>query len=104
MKVAGHLLEMNYREKMDMMQTVMTKICQDRQVDLLIRLQVLEIVELRTLDWISNNIFERYYRDRFEKLEDIKKRDGESKTGERKRKLSIYVVISVGLKSYSFLM
>merc|ERR1712025_250289 len=88
MKVAGHLLEMNYREKMDMMQTVMTKICQDRQVDLSIRLQVLEIVELRTLDWTSNIIVERYYSDRFEQLEDIKKRDSKRKTGEKRRKLS----------------
>merc|ERR1712142_763890 len=87
-KKAGHLMEMNYREKMDKMQTVMTKICDDRQVDLIIRLQVLEIVELRTLDWTSNVIVERYYKDRFDKLEDIKKRDDKNKVGERRRKLS----------------
>merc|ERR1719430_2059417 len=60
---------------MDVMQSIMIKICQDRQVDLTIRLQVLEIVELRTLDWQSNLIVEEYYKDRLAKLENVKKSD-----------------------------
>ena len=95
MKVFGEVLDMNYKEKLDVMQSVMTKICQDRQLDLTIRLQVLEIVELRTLDWKSNYIVEEYYRDRLAKLENMKKKDENKKKGGNARKLSFPSLSSI---------
>ena len=95
MKVFGEVLDMNYKEKLDVMQSVMTKICQDRQLDLTIRLQVLEIVELRTLDWKSNYIVEEYYKDRLAKLENMKKKDENKKKGGNARKLSFPSLSSI---------
>jgi len=95
MKVFGEALDMNYKEKLDVMQSVMTKICQDRQLDLTIRLQVLEIVELRTLDWKSNYIVEEYYKDRLAKLENMKKKDENKKKGKNARKLSFPSLSSI---------
>ena len=95
MKFFGEVLDMNYKEKMDMMQSVMAKICQDRQLDLTIRLQVLEIVELRTLDWQSSFIVEEYYKDRLAKLENMKKRGEKKKIEGRERMLSFPSLSSI---------
>merc|ERR1712179_686 len=94
-KIFGEVLDMNYKEKMDEMQSIMIKICQDRQLDLTIRLQVLEFIELRTLDWQRNLIVEEYYKDRFAKLDNLKKRNENTKKEGNARKLSFPSLSSI---------
>jgi len=95
-KAVGPLLDVDHKDKMDIMQTLLTKICQDTQLNLELRLQVLEVIELRTLDWTSNEAVDNYYQERFSQFEERRKeqerksasRAARSREGEKKRKLS----------------
>ena len=94
-KAVGPLLDIDNKDKMDIMQTLLTKICQDTQLNLELRLKVLEVIELRTLDWISNKAVDNYYQQRFAQFEERRKeqerkevRAARSREGEKKRKLS----------------
>jgi hypothetical protein len=96
LKTVGPLLDITYKDKMDIMQTLLTKICQDSQLDLVLRLQVLEVIELRTLGWKSNEVVDNYYQERFTQFEESRKekerreaKAAKSKDGgDKKRKLS----------------
>ena len=61
---------MDYKDKMDTMQTLLTKIVQDTQLDLPLRLRLLEFIELRTLDWKRSEAVENYYQVRFAQFEE----------------------------------
>ena len=61
----GHLLEKNHVEALDCLHLHLINFCQNSSVDVLLRLQLLEIVELRTLGWQSNPLINAYYKQRF---------------------------------------
>jgi len=95
MKAVGPLLDNYNKGKMDTMHTLLTKICQDSQLDVLLRLQVLEVIELRTLGWERSEAVDNYYQERFAQFEEGRKEQGrkdakaaKSKDGEKKRKFS----------------
>jgi len=94
-KAVGPLLDSYDKDKMDTMHTLFTKICQDSQLDVLLRLQVLEVIELRTLGWVRSEAVDNYYQERFAQFEEGRKEQerkeakaAKSKEGEKKRKLS----------------
>jgi len=94
-KVVGPQLDKSHKDKMDVMQSLLTKICQDTQLNLELRLQVLEVIELRTLSWVSNPTVDNYYQERFAQFEERRKKEQDRKEakasknrGEKKRKLS----------------
>jgi len=70
LKGVGALLDMNHKSKMDTLQTLLSRICQDNQLELYIRLQVLEVIELRTLGWKSNKMVDDYYQERYAQFEE----------------------------------
>jgi len=99
LKVVGSQLDLVYKDKMDKLQSLLTKVCQDSSLDLILRLQVLEIIELRTLAWKSNEGVDTYYKERFAQFEEskrkkverkqIKSKEGQSKDGlDKKQRLS----------------
>jgi len=94
-KVIGPELDKRHKEKMDSMQILFTKICQDTQLNLELRLQVLEVIELRTLSWVRNETVDDYYQERYAQFEEKRRKEQERKEnkaaknkGEKKRKLS----------------
>jgi len=94
-KVVGKELDKRHKEKMDTMQDLLTKVCQDTQLNLELRLQVLEVIELRTLSWVRNETVDDYYQQRYAQFEEKRRREQERKEskaaknkGEKKRKLS----------------
>jgi len=94
MKAVGPLLDNYNKDKMDTMHTLLTKICQDSQLEVLLRLQVLEVIELRTLGWVRSEAVDNYYQERFAQFGEARKEQErreaktKSKEGEKKRKLS----------------
>ena len=64
LKKVGHLLEAEHSEKLDRLQGFLTEICKDSAVDITLRLNILEIIELRSLSWCSNPQLERFYQEK----------------------------------------
>ena len=94
-KVVGKELDKRHKEMMDTMQDLLTKVCQDTQLNLELRLQVLEVIELRTLSWVRNETVDDYYQQRYAQFEEKRRREQERKEskaamnkGDKKRKLS----------------
>jgi len=92
-KAVGLELDKRHKDKMDHMQTLLTKICQDTQLNLELRLQVLEVIELRTLSWVSNETVDQYYQERFAQFEEKRRKEKERMENkaakkDKKRKLS----------------
>ena len=67
LKQAGRQLEPGHGQTLDCLQQLLTTLCQDTGVDILLRLQILEVIELRSLGWDSNPTVENYYKERFKK-------------------------------------
>ena len=61
LKKVGYLLEANYKDKLDQLQHLLTEFCKDGSVDMVLRLRVLEIIELRTMGWKMSGTAEEYY-------------------------------------------
>jgi len=103
MKSVGPLLDIEHKDRMDITQTLLTRIVQDTHLDLHLRLQVLEFIELRTLDWKRSEAVDNYYQVRFAQFEENKRNEQEkknvrlakSKEGEKKRKLSFPSLSSI---------
>ena len=72
MKKVGHLLEGEYSEKLDLLQIFLVEICKDSAVDIIIRLNILEIIELRSQDWHSNTHLENFYQEKKAQFEERK--------------------------------
>ena len=66
----GRLLEANHGRKLDEVQMHFTDLCRDDRISSLLRLRVLEILELRSLDWKTNPDVESFYREKISKIED----------------------------------
>lgn len=86
LKQVGRLLEPHHHEVLDNLQLLLTSLCQDTSIDILQRLQLLEIIELRSLVWKTNPTVESYYRERFQKSNIGSQMTPERQ--ERRRKLS----------------
>ena len=69
LKKVGHLLETEHSEKLDRLQGFLTEICKDSAVDITLRLNILEIIELRSLFWCSNPQLERFYQEKIAHFE-----------------------------------
>jgi len=65
LRQVGHLLEKNHGDALDCLHLQLINVCQDSSVDVLLRLQLLEVIELRTLDWQSIPLIDAYYQKRF---------------------------------------
>jgi len=78
LKSLGPQIDALERSKMDLLQTLLTKICQDGQVSIYVRLHALEIIELRTLNWERSEAVENYYRERYQMYEDKQRKDEEA--------------------------
>jgi len=103
MKAVGPLLDIEHKDRMDITQTLLTRIVQDTHLDLQLRLEVLEFIELRTLDWRTSEAVDNYYQVRFAQFDENKRNEQEkkytkaakSKEGENKRKLSFPSLSSI---------
>merc|ERR1719403_792370 len=65
LRQVGHLLEKNHGDSLDCLHLQLINVCQDLSVVVLLRLQLLEIIELRTLGWQSVPLIDAYYKKRF---------------------------------------
>ena len=68
LREVGPCLEEGHAPTLDSLQALLTALCQDRALDMVLRLALLEVVELRSLGWKSNPAMETYYRERFTKV------------------------------------
>ena len=74
LKRLGHLLEPDHGGKLDLLQMYLTDICKDARVDVSLRLNILEIIELRSLGWNSNPVMESFYQEKKSMLEKKKEK------------------------------
>jgi len=72
------LLEANYKVKLDELVRIWTDMCKDVSVDIVIRLRVLEIIELRTAGWRGTQKLKEFYQHRISKFENSKGRESPS--------------------------
>ena len=67
-------MEANYKSKLDSLQTLLTELCKDESLELVLRLKVLEVIELRTMGWRASSSAAQYYRERIPQVEDSQQR------------------------------
>ena len=67
-------MEANYKSKLDSLQTLLTELCKDETLELVLRLKVLEVIELRTMGWRASSSAAQYYRERIPQVEDSQQR------------------------------
>ena len=72
LKNVGNLLEANYKDKLDELQMFLTELVKDVNVDIILRLKVLEIIELRIMGWKVTSKVEDYYRGKISQFEENK--------------------------------
>jgi len=65
LKIAGSKLENSLKEELDELQNELVMLCQDSNLDLEVRLQILESIELRSFGWTSNRGMEEFYVEKF---------------------------------------
>ena len=68
------MLEANYKSKLDSLQTLLMELCKDETLELVLRLKVLEVIELRTMGWRASSSAAQYYRERIPQVEDSQQR------------------------------
>ena len=76
-------MEANYKSKLDTLQTLLTELCKDETVELVLRLKVLEVIELRTMGWRASSSAAQYYRERIPQVEDRQQRRRQQQTPAR---------------------
>ena len=72
-------MEANYKDKLDQLQHVLTEFCKDGNINMVLRLRVLEIIEMRTMGWRMSSTAEEYYTTKiaqFQKREESKETNG----------------------------
>ena len=67
-------MEANYKSKLDTLQTLLMELCKDETLELVLRLKVLEVIELRTMGWRASSSAAQYYRERIPQVEDSQQR------------------------------
>ena len=65
LRLAGSELEFSNKVELDELQNELVKLCQDSFLDLEVRLQILEIIELRSFGWKPNKGMEEFYVEKF---------------------------------------
>jgi len=65
LKALGSRFEARHKELVERLQVCFTSLCQDKCIEVRLRLQLLEVIELRSLGWVSNPLVDSYYRERF---------------------------------------
>merc|ERR1719186_2511708 len=58
------------KEQLDQVQEGLTRLCQDAtlELEMELRLQLLELIELRTLGWETSESMEKFYTDIFKEV------------------------------------
>ena len=69
-KQHGRQLEETNQNQLDKVQADFARLCQDSSLDLELRLQLLEVIELRSLGWNTNEDMETFYRDKLLEVEE----------------------------------
>jgi len=64
----GQQLERNNPYALNRLQVLLTNLCQDSSLDIVLRLQLLEVIELRSLGWKPDPTVENYYKERIGKF------------------------------------
>jgi len=67
-KQHGKQLEETAREQLNLVMVDLTRLCQDSSIELELRLRFLEMIELRSLGWDSNENLEAFYRDKYNEV------------------------------------
>jgi len=67
-KQHGKQLEETAREQLNLVMVDLTRLCQDSSIELELRLRFLEMIELRSLGWDSNENVEAFYRDKYNEV------------------------------------
>lgn len=76
LKAEGHALDTNNPEDMEKIKDDLIKYCQDPGITQLeLRLQMLEIIELRELGWKTNKGMEEFYFERFNEAREVAARN-----------------------------
>ena len=65
LKLVGSELELSNKVELDELQNELVKLCQDSFLDLEVRLQILELIELRSFGWKPNKGMEEFYIEKF---------------------------------------
>eukprot|EP00092_Neocalanus_flemingeri_P031024 GFUD01033701.1.p1 GENE.GFUD01033701.1~~GFUD01033701.1.p1 ORF type:complete len:162 (+),score=70.66 GFUD01033701.1:55-540(+) len=84
LKQYGAQLEQTNKTQLDEVQVELTRLCQDTSLGLEQRLQLLELIELRTLGWETNENMEQFYRIKFKEVGD--KEVGDKEVGDTTRR------------------
>lgn len=69
LKAFGPHLEASHKEVLDRYQVFLRNACRDGTLDLVARLQLLEIIELRAMKWKANDNVTNYYRNKMLQVE-----------------------------------
>lgn len=69
LKISGPALERSHRDMMDKLNQALMSACRLDQFPLVSRLHMLELLELRSMDWQSNVTLDNYYRQKLAQIE-----------------------------------
>lgn len=69
LKVHGGEIEANNKINMDKYQLILREACKNPELDLVARLQLLEIIELRSVKWKPNDDLSNYYKQKLQQIE-----------------------------------
>jgi len=68
LKHHGPSLEFSHREMLDSLQQVLRFSCRDNNLDLVSRVHLLEIIELRALKWVPSDHVTNYYKNKLDQI------------------------------------
>lgn len=69
LKLAGPQLELSQKAVMDKLNSALMSACKDDNLDLIARVHMLEIIELRTMGWKTNENVTNYYKQKLAQIE-----------------------------------
>ncbi|XP_023322482.1 eukaryotic translation initiation factor 4E-binding protein Mextli isoform X2 [Eurytemora carolleeae] len=69
LKQCGPQLETLYQDQLDKLGIAVRDACRDGDLDLMSRVQLLEIIELRAMNWVHNENTSAYFRQKFSQIE-----------------------------------
>jgi len=69
LKRQGSALEASHKEQMDKLLSAMVAACRDGELDLITRVHMLEVIELRSMGWQTNENVTNYYQQKLAEIE-----------------------------------
>jgi len=69
LKRQGSALEASHKEQMDKLLSAMVAACRDDELDLVTRVHMLEVIELRSMGWQTNENVTNYYQQKLAQIE-----------------------------------